>query len=152
VTIVMEQIRETDEIARHGKERNIMKKTVIVASAVLMLMGFGMAGAQEAQPADKVAEGQTVKKQTVCPVMGGQVNTNIYVDANGKRVYFCCNDCPAAFKKDPAKYIAKLEKDGVTLDKAPAAAPTKKQTAGTEAAPAQGHDHSAMKEGGGCCK
>ena len=103
-----------------------MKRIAVVASAVLMLMGGGMAGAQEAQPVAKAAEAPAVKKQTACPVMGGQVNTNIYVDANGKRVYFCCNGCPAEFKKNPAKYIAKLEKDGVTLDKTPAADQTKK--------------------------
>ena len=128
-----------------------MKKIVVVASAVLMLMGVGMAGAEEAQPVGKVAEGQTVKKQTVCPVMGGHVNTNIYVDANGKRVYFCCRGCPPEFRKDPAKYISKLEKDGVTLGKAPAADPAKKPAADAEAAPAQGQDHSAIK-GGGCCE
>jgi len=84
---------------------------------VLMLMGVGMAGAEEAQAAGKVAEGQAVKKQTVCPVMGGAINPNQFADYDGKRVYFCCGACPAEFKKDPAKYVAKLEKDGVTLDK-----------------------------------
>ena len=98
-----------------------MKKVAIITSAVLMLMGVGLAGAQESQAVVKATEGQTVKKQAVCPIEGGPVNTNLYVDANGKRVYFCCEGCPAVFKKDPAKYIAKLEKDGVTLDKAPAA-------------------------------
>jgi YHS domain-containing protein len=27
-----------------------------------------------------------------------------YVDYKGKRYYFCCGDCAAMFKKDPAKY------------------------------------------------
>jgi YHS domain-containing protein len=97
-----------------------MKKIAVVASAVLVLAGIGIARGQETLPIGKAAEGQVVKKQTICPVMGGQVNTNIYVDASGKRVYFCCPACPPKFKKDPAKYIAKLEKDGITLDKAPA--------------------------------
>lgn len=101
-----------------------MKQIAVVASAVLMLMGGGMAGAQEGQPVSQAAEGHTVKKQTVCPVMGGQADTNIYVDALGKRVYFCCNACPAQFKKDPAKYIKKLEEEGVTLDKTPQAVTT----------------------------
>lgn len=65
------------------------------------------------------------KEQTTCPVMGAAINKNIYVDHNGKRVYFCCNACPAAFKKDPEKYIKKLEGEGVVLEKAPAA-PEKK--------------------------
>jgi YHS domain-containing protein len=129
-----------------------MKKSVLVASAMIMLAGFGVAGAQEAKTAGTAGEEPVIKKQTVCPVMGGQVKTNIYVDANGKRVYFCCRGCPPEFRKDPAKYIAKLEKDGVTLDKAPAADPAKEAPAAdAEAVPAQGHDHSAMKKGG-CCE
>ena len=81
-------------------------------------MGAGMAMGADAQPADKAIETKVVKKQTVCPIMGGAIDSRIYADANGKRVYFCCNGCPAAFKKDPAKYIAQMEKEGITLDKA----------------------------------
>lgn len=110
-----------------------------------------MAGAEQPQPATGKADTQAVKKQTVCPIMGGQVNTNIYVDAAGKRVYFCCGGCPATFKKDPAKYIAKIEKEGITLDKAPASDPAKKQVPEAQAAPPDGHDHAAMKAGG-CCE
>jgi len=46
-----------------------MKKIVVVASAVLMIMGAGMSGAQESQSIDKAAEGQSVKKQMMCPIM-----------------------------------------------------------------------------------
>ncbi|MBM4033860.1 MAG: YHS domain-containing protein [Planctomycetes bacterium] len=49
--------------------------------------------------------------------MGGKINRGIFADHEGKRVYFCCDGCPAAFKKDPEKYIKKLESDGVTLAK-----------------------------------
>jgi YHS domain-containing protein len=70
------------------------------------------------------AEGITLDKtpvsQTTCPVMGGKINKSIYADYEGKRVYFCCAGCPATFKKDPAKYVKKLEDAGVTLDKTPA--------------------------------
>ena len=93
-----------------------MKRIMIVAG-MAMLLGTGMAMAADAQP-----ETKAVKKQTMCPIMtGNEVNTNIFVDANGKRVYFCCEGCPPAFKKNPAKYIKQLEADGVTLDKTPAA-------------------------------
>ncbi|TET37384.1 MAG: YHS domain-containing protein [Planctomycetota bacterium] len=61
----------------------------------------------------------TVKKQTTCPVMGGKINMDIYADHDGKRVYFCCPGCDAAFKKDPEKYIKKLEDAGVEIDKTP---------------------------------
>lgn len=96
----------------------MIKIMIIAAGAAVMSMGAGMVMATDAQPAAKVAEAKVVKKQTVCPIMGGAIDSKIFADANGKRVYFCCNGCPAAFKKDPAKYIAKMEKDGITLDKA----------------------------------
>jgi YHS domain-containing protein len=96
-----------------------MKTIVAVAGVAIALMGFGLAGASGGMTDGKTEAAQPVKKQTVCPVMGGAVNTNIYVDAVGKRVYFCCNGCPAEFKKSPAKFIAKMEKSGITLDKAP---------------------------------
>ena len=121
-----------------------MRKIAMIVSAVVMLAGIGIAGADEAQPVDKAAEGQTVKQQTVCPIMGGEVNKSVYADADGKRVYFCCKGCPAEFKKDSSKYIAKMEKDGITLDKAPTATPSAKQAANAEAASAQ--------KGCACCE
>jgi len=65
------------------------------------------------------------KEQTSCPVMGGAINKNIYVDHNGKRVYFCCKGCPETFRKEPDKYIKQMEAEGVVLEKAPAAAEKK---------------------------
>jgi len=29
---------------------------------------------------------------------------NMFADYKGRRYFFCCGGCPAAFKKDPAKY------------------------------------------------
>jgi len=90
-----------------------MKKSVLVLSlASILVAGGGALAAEQAAPP---------RKQTVCPVMGGPVNPKVFVDYKGQRVYFCCGGCPAEFNKDPAKYIAKLEKAGVTLDKTPAA-------------------------------
>ena len=50
--------------------------------------------------------------QTTCPVMGGPVNKELYADHDGKRVYFCCGYCDGEFKKDPQKYLNKLEEMG----------------------------------------
>ncbi|MHC4503571.1 MAG: YHS domain-containing protein [Planctomycetota bacterium] len=47
--------------------------------------------------------------QTTCPVTGGGIDTGIYVDYKGTRVYFCCPRCPSAFKKDPEKYMKVLD-------------------------------------------
>ena len=73
------------------------------------------------------------KDQTNCPVMGGEINKEIYADHDGKRVYFCCSMCIDTFKKDPAKYLKKLADDGVNPAKAE---PEKKVEESHE-----GHDH-----------
>ena len=57
--------------------------------------------------------------QVNCPVMGGKINKNIYTDYKGKRIYFCCSGCDETFKKDPEKYIKKLEDAGVVLEEVP---------------------------------
>lgn len=66
-----------------------------------------------------LAEGQP---QTTCPVMGGTVDKAQYVDAEGYRIYVCCAGCIGAVKADPAKYIAKLEAEGVELVETPESA------------------------------
>ncbi len=59
------------------------------------------------------------KPQTVCPVLGGNIDKKVYVDYKGKRVYFCCQGCDAEFKKDPEKYLKKIQEQGITLEKCP---------------------------------
>ena len=55
------------------------------------------------------------KMQTTCPVMGGAIDKTVYLDYQGKRLYFCCPACIPEFKKEPAKYLKKLEAEGVQL-------------------------------------
>jgi YHS domain-containing protein len=61
------------------------------------------------------------KAQTTCPVLGGNIDKNVYADYKGKRVYFCCPGCDKEFEKNPEKYLQKLKEEGVTLEPAPAA-------------------------------
>jgi len=56
------------------------------------------------------------KPQTLCPVMGGKINKNVYKDYQGQRIYFCCKGCPIKFEKDPEEYMKKIEKDNVLLE------------------------------------
>ena len=127
-----------------------MKTKTIVASA-MMLLAIGTAAAQETQAVGQPAAAETtIKIQTACPIMGGQVNTNIYVDANGKRIYFCCAGCPAEFKKDPAKYITKMKEDGITLDNTPTVDPAKKPAADAAVVPSPAPAAKGCRAGG-CC-
>jgi YHS domain-containing protein len=59
------------------------------------------------------------KDQTTCPVMGGLINKNIYADYQGNRFYFCCPPCLKEFKKNPEKYVKKMQEQGITLAKSP---------------------------------
>ncbi len=48
-------------------------------------------------------------EQKMCPVMANMpINKDIFVEYQGKKVYFCCNDCKAKFEKEPEKYLSKL--------------------------------------------
>ena len=47
---------------------------------------------------------------TICPVMGAKIDKNVSYVWNGERVYFCCPGCIGKFKKDPKKYLNKIEK------------------------------------------
>jgi YHS domain-containing protein len=73
-----------------------------------------------------VADPPVPKKQTVCPVQGGPVKSDVFVDYEGKRIYFCCPGCIESFKKDPARYLDKLKQAGVTPEPAPTAKDSKK--------------------------
>jgi YHS domain-containing protein len=59
------------------------------------------------------------KAQTTCPVLGGNIDKNVFVDYQGKRVYFCCQGCDAEFNKNPEKYLKKMQEEGVTPEAAP---------------------------------
>ena len=68
-------------------------------------------------------EKQEVKKevpnQENCPIMGGPINKESFVDYNGKRVYFCCSGCDTKFLEDPDTHLKKMKEEGVVLADAP---------------------------------
>jgi YHS domain-containing protein len=89
---------------------SIMKamKILLVSLVVLALAG-GLALAADPKP------------QTVCPVLAGNIDKKVYIDYQGKRIYFCCQGCDAEFRKDPEKYMKKIQEQGITLEKCPEA-------------------------------
>lgn len=60
-----------------------------------------------------------VKHQTICPIMGGEVDKKIYADYQGKRIYFCCSACLDSFEADPEKVMKKISLQGITLEETP---------------------------------
>jgi YHS domain-containing protein len=65
-----------------------------------------------AKKADQADEDTKLKDQETCPVMGNPINKDVYVDHEGKRIYFCCPGCDSKFKAEPQKYLKKLREMG----------------------------------------
>ena len=79
-----------------------MKKILFIATALLFLVPGLIFAAQE-----------DLKPQTTCPVMGGKIDREVYLDYQAQRVYFCCPACKETFLKDPEKYFKKFQDTGV---------------------------------------
>jgi YHS domain-containing protein len=90
-------------------------KQFLAIMGIIVALAFAATTVLAADPAD------SGKPQTICPVMAGKIDKKVYTDYNGKRVYFCCSQCKKDFQKDPDGYVKKLEEQGVTLEKTPAA-------------------------------
>jgi len=106
---------------REKKMRNKRMSGLMVLSSVLLIIGFVFAdGCKEksspaSPPANSTSQIQpqapaiaVVAGQTICPVMGGPINRDIFVEYEGKKVYFCCAQCKGLFEKEPQKYLSKL--------------------------------------------
>ena len=85
--------------------------------------GEAAAAAAQAKPASdkksavtdrKVTKGE-IGKKAVCPVTKEEFKVTAEtpsVSYKGKVYYFCCGDCPPAFRADPEKYAAKAPAAG----------------------------------------
>ncbi len=100
-----------------------MKTEQLTARLALMgLLLFGVVGLNSCKQEPEAAQTQTVQadseqavvaaketEQTTCPVMEGRdIDKDIFVEFQGKKVYFCCEPCTGKFNADPAKYVALL--------------------------------------------
>jgi Cu(I)/Ag(I) efflux system membrane fusion protein len=70
-----------------------------------------------AKPSMMSIEPEGPKAQTHCPVMGGEINRDVYADHKGMRIYFCCAGCDSAFKEDPEKYLNQMRADNIVPEK-----------------------------------
>jgi YHS domain-containing protein len=58
-----------------------------------------------------------------CAVSGeklGSMGEAVVLVYEGREIKFCCNGCVKTFKKDPAKYLAKIDEAAKTTPAAPA--------------------------------
>jgi YHS domain-containing protein len=97
--------------------RNRKMPNLMVSLSALVIIGVVFAGGckKQASPSpsavDSVSQTQpaaAAAEQTICPVMGGPINKDVFAEYQGKKVYFCCEQCKADFEKNPEKYLAKL--------------------------------------------
>ena len=104
---------------------SLTKKVCIVAvcAAIILVYGCGSKETQqgaeskaavEQQAQETAAESgtQELKPQTVCPVMGGQIDKSMYVEKDGKRIYMCCEHCREGLTKNFEENVKKLAKMG----------------------------------------
>jgi YHS domain-containing protein len=106
------------EVIKEYKMKSTKMSGSIVLLAALLIIGtvsvIGCKKQSSPSPAPAASESQAqpaaaaAVEQTICPVMGGPVNKDIFVEYQGKKVYFCCEQCKAEFNKEPEKYLPKL--------------------------------------------
>lgn len=94
---------------------------ILIASGFLLALSSGCSKKEPETPGPNAAPVQpeanqvvagpnepVAAEQTNCPVMAGPINKEIFVEYQGKKVYFCCDSCKEMFLKEPQKYLAKL--------------------------------------------
>ncbi len=59
-------------------------------------------GAQRKALADRA------RVQVTCPVSGEAIDQKVFVESNGKKVYFCCEGCAGKYQSNPVKYAGAL--------------------------------------------
>ncbi len=97
----------------------------LILAVTLTAFAAGSLWATDARAAAEAKPAPQATTQTKCPVLGGDVNKQVYADYKGKRIYFCCEGCDQEFKKDPEKYLKKMQEEGVTPEPSPAGAAKK---------------------------
>ncbi|MFH2001059.1 MAG: YHS domain-containing protein [Planctomycetota bacterium] len=79
---------------------------ILLCSAGTLTSGWASAGTDPTKP------------QTNCPILGDKIDKAVYLDYQGKRVYFCCPGCKEKFMEKPDRYIKIMESQGIRLEAA----------------------------------
>ena len=85
-----------------------------IMMAMLLMVSVAVAG-DGTVPVEKAKEA-TLKNQTHCPVMSGKIDSAVYTDIQGQRVYHCCPGCIKPLQKDPDKFFKKAAAEGVLFE------------------------------------
>lgn len=99
-------------------ELGMIKTSRSILAAVMAIGGLVSAGAAPStQPATtRPSESAATTRpypMDVCVVSGEKLNSMgdapVILQWQGREVRFCCRDCVEEFKRDPARYLAKLD-------------------------------------------
>jgi YHS domain-containing protein len=102
-----------------------MKNKTLAVLSILVISLIALSGCKKSEPqhdhsqhddsehamaevAETAVDTASAAEQTTCPVMGGKINKDIFVEYEGKKVYFCCAGCEGKFNAEPDKYTALL--------------------------------------------
>ena len=78
-------------------------RMAVVALAMVGLVATAFVGAEEKKATKKKDPLEGVK----CPLSGRAIDVTKTVAYKDAKVYFCCENCPKGFAKDPAKHAVK---------------------------------------------
>lgn len=86
-------------------------KAMFLLASLLLVGLIVLQGCKKSEPTTPTEPNEVVSaaiEQTICPIMGGAINKNIFTEYKSKKVYFCCPECKEKFEANPEDYIAKL--------------------------------------------
>lgn len=82
--------------------------TIVLTAAFLGVVVL-VTGCGNGEPSQTEESGEVIT-QITCPVMTDElIDKSIFVEHEGRKIYFCCQMCVGTFQKNPAKYLAKLD-------------------------------------------
>ena len=82
---------------------------------IIMLFALSAFAADDTAPVNSETKA-VFRNQTHCPVMGGPIDSTVYTDIQGQRVYHCCPMCSAKLKADPDKYFMEAAEQGILFE------------------------------------
>ncbi len=94
-----------------------MKTTKLFTAVLLALMPFSISAiAADEKAESKVEEKLELTNQTLCPVMGGKIDSSSYTDIQGQRVYHCCPGCSKSLINNPDKYFKEAAAQNIVFE------------------------------------
>lgn len=120
-----------------------------LATALLpVLIAFGSAHAQEVHSATDAPP----PKQVYCPITPEEeIDSEVFTEYEGRRVYFCCERCRARFLRDPGRYATRLISTAAPVQKQPVTPEplAHDHESARSPSPITGHTHREEPQGGG---